>query len=59
MEGVAPCHGPTPPMAKKWLHVAETSRTLLSQNLISKNLWENLHITDLFSDEICDNKTQV
>ncbi|WMV25150.1 hypothetical protein MTR67_018535 [Solanum verrucosum] len=59
MEGVAPRHGPTPPMAKKWLRIAETPQTLLSQNLISRNSMEHLCIADLVSDEICENKTQV
>ncbi|WMV18465.1 hypothetical protein MTR67_011850 [Solanum verrucosum] len=58
MEGVASHRGPAPPMAKKWLRVAETPQTLLSQNLISRNLWEHLHVADLFTDEICENKTQ-
>ncbi|WMV45668.1 hypothetical protein MTR67_039053 [Solanum verrucosum] len=59
MKGVAPHRGPTPPMAKKWPRVAETPQTLLSQNLISRNSMEHLHIADLFLDEICENKTQV
>ncbi|WMV33718.1 hypothetical protein MTR67_027103 [Solanum verrucosum] len=59
MEGVAPCRGPAPPMDKKWLRIAETPQTLLSQNLISRNLWEHLRVADLFPDEICENKSQV
>ena len=31
LEGVAPRRGPAPPMAKKWLRVAETPRTILSR----------------------------
>ncbi|WMV45616.1 hypothetical protein MTR67_039001 [Solanum verrucosum] len=46
-------------MAKKWLRVAETPWTLLSQNLISRNLWEHPRVAELFPDEICKNKTQV
>ncbi|WMV45749.1 hypothetical protein MTR67_039134 [Solanum verrucosum] len=46
-------------MAKKWLRVTETPQTLLSRNLISRNLWEHLRVADLFPDETCKNKTQV
>ncbi|WMV45710.1 hypothetical protein MTR67_039095 [Solanum verrucosum] len=59
MEGVAPRREPASPMAKKYLRIAETPRTLLFQNLISRNLWEHPHVADLFPDEICENKTQV
>ncbi|WMV32857.1 hypothetical protein MTR67_026242 [Solanum verrucosum] len=46
-------------MAKNWLRVVETPQTLLSQNLVSKNLLELLRIADLYPDKICENKTQV
>ncbi|WMV54589.1 hypothetical protein MTR67_047974 [Solanum verrucosum] len=46
-------------MAKKWLRVAETLQTLLSQNLISRNLWEHHRVADLFPDKTYKNKTQV
>ncbi|WMV24870.1 hypothetical protein MTR67_018255 [Solanum verrucosum] len=59
MEGVAPRCGPAPPMAKEWLRIAETPQTLLSQNLIFRNLWEHPGVADLFPDEIYENKTQV
>ena len=59
LEGVAPRRGPAPPMAKKWLHDTETPRTLLSRNLIYRNLWEHLRVADLVPDEIYKNKTQV
>ncbi|WMV08904.1 hypothetical protein MTR67_002289 [Solanum verrucosum] len=59
MEGVAQRSGPASPMAKKWLCVAETPRTLLTPNLILRNLWEHPRVMDLFLDEICKNKTQV
>ncbi|WMV58078.1 hypothetical protein MTR67_051463 [Solanum verrucosum] len=59
MEGACPRRGLTPPRAKSLVRVADVSRTLLSQKLISKNLWEHLHIAVLFPDEICENKTQV
>ncbi|WMV37466.1 hypothetical protein MTR67_030851 [Solanum verrucosum] len=59
MEGVALRHGPAPPMAKKCLRITETQRTLVSRNLISRNLWEDLCVANLFPDEIYENKTQV
>ncbi|WMV30171.1 hypothetical protein MTR67_023556 [Solanum verrucosum] len=59
MEGACPHCGLAPPRAKSLVHVIDVSQTLLSRNLISRNLWEHLRIADLFPDEICENKTQV
>ncbi|WMV50070.1 hypothetical protein MTR67_043455 [Solanum verrucosum] len=59
MERACPRHGLARPRAKSLVRVADVSQTLLSRNLISRNLWEHLRVADLFHDEICKNKTQV
>ena len=59
LEGACPHRGLAPPRAKKWLRVAETPWTLLSQIYFPENLWEHLRVAKLFPDEICKNKTQV
>ncbi|WMV45886.1 hypothetical protein MTR67_039271 [Solanum verrucosum] len=58
VHGTCPRRGLAPPWAKLLVCVPDVSRTLLSQNLISRNLWEHLRVEDLFPDEICENKTQ-
>ncbi|WMV25076.1 hypothetical protein MTR67_018461 [Solanum verrucosum] len=59
LEGACPRRGLAPPRDKCLVRIADVSQTLLSRNLISRNLWEHLRIADLFPNEICENKTQV
>ena len=59
LEGACPRRGLAPPRAKSLVHVADVSRILLPRNLISRNLWEHLRVTDWFPDKISENKTQV
>ncbi|WMV24947.1 hypothetical protein MTR67_018332 [Solanum verrucosum] len=53
MEGACPRRRLAPPRDKNLVRVADVSHTLLSQNLISRNLWEHLRVADLCPDEIC------
>ncbi|WMV08878.1 hypothetical protein MTR67_002263 [Solanum verrucosum] len=59
LEGACPRRGLAPPREKCLVGVVDVSQTLLSQSLISRNLWEHLRVANLFPDEICENKTQV
>ncbi|WMV08877.1 hypothetical protein MTR67_002262 [Solanum verrucosum] len=59
LEGACQRRGLAPPRDKCLVRVADMSRTLLSRNLIFRNLWEHLRVANLFPDEICKNKTQV
>ncbi|WMV24948.1 hypothetical protein MTR67_018333 [Solanum verrucosum] len=58
-EEACPHRGLAPPREKSLVRIANVSKTLLSQNFISRNLWENLSVADLCPDEICENKTEV
>ncbi|WMV45646.1 hypothetical protein MTR67_039031 [Solanum verrucosum] len=54
MEGACPRRGLAPPRTKSLVRIADVSQTLLSRNLISRNIWLHLRVSDLFPDEICD-----
>ncbi|WMV54620.1 hypothetical protein MTR67_048005 [Solanum verrucosum] len=59
MEGACSRRGLAPPRTKSLVRVTDVSQTPLPQNLISRNLWVNLHVANFFPDEIFENKTQV
>lgn len=59
IEGACLRRGLAPPRAKSLVHIVDMLQTLLSRNLISRNLWKHLRVANLFPEEICEHKTQV